>query len=410
MARFSAPRKKDVMMNSKIKSAGLAVLSAAVLFTGCGKLDQNATLVTIKNGDTTDTISLGYGNFAARYQQSMYDQYLLSYYGEGMWSSDMTGSGTTMQDETKESVLDELEKQYLAKAHAADYNVSLSDDQKKAIEDAAEKFMADNSDETIKVLGATTDIVKEYLENRTYYSLVEKAAKEAADPDISEEDTWMRSFTYVLFDTNGKKDDDGNTVEYTEEEIANLKSQAEDLSKSEDFDGDVEKLGVTTSKYSYLKGEKEDDTMDMAIIKAAEKLGEGDVSSVIEIDGAGYYVLRLDQDHDEDASASKRAALQTEAFEKLMDTWKEEITWTVDEDLWKKVEFDTLFKAPEKEEEETPETTTDATEATEETTEETAEESTEEVTEESTEETVEESTEETTEDSTEETTEESDAE
>lgn len=395
------------MMNSKIKSAGLAVLSAAVLFTGCGKLDQNATLVTIKNGDTTDTISLGYGNFAARYQQSMYDQYLLSYYGEGMWSSDMTGSGSTMQDETKDSVLDEIEEQYLAKAHAADYNVSLSDDQKKAIADAAAKFMADNSEETIKVMGATEDIVKEYLENRTIYTLVEKAAKEAANPDISDKDTWMRSFTYVLFDTNGKKDEDGNTVEYTDEEIANLKSQAEDLSKSEDFDGDVEKLGVTTSKFSYLKGEKEDDTMDMKIIKAAEKLGEGDVSSVIEIENVGYYVLRLDKDHDEDASENKREALQAEAFTKLMDTWKAEITWTVDEDQWKKVEFDTLFKAPENEEGET-------TEATETTTEETVDDSSEAV-EETTEEATEEATEETTEDeieedSTEETTEESDAE
>ncbi|SEA11631.1 foldase protein PrsA [Pseudobutyrivibrio sp. ACV-2] len=400
------------MMNFKIKSAGLAALSAAVLLTGCGKLDQNATLVTIKNGDTTDTISLGYGNFAARYQQSMYDQFLLSYYGEGMWSSDMTGSGSTMQDETKDNVLDEIENQYLAKAHAADYNVSLTDDQKKAIADAAAKFISDNPEETIKEMGATEDIVKEYLENRTYYTLVEKAAKEAADPDISEKDTWMRSFTYVLFDTNGKKDEDGNTVEYTEEEIANLKSQAEDLSKSEDFDKDAEKLGVTTSKFSYLKGEKEDDTMDMKIIKAAEKLNEGDVSSVIEIEDVGYYVLRLDKDHDEDASANKRSALQTEAFTKLLDTWKAEITWTVDEDQWKKVEFDTLFKAPEKEEEESTETTESTEATTETTTEETVEddsEKVEETTEETTEET-EETTEEQNEDSTEETAEESDAE
>lgn len=394
------------MMNAKIKSVGLAALSAAVLFTGCGKLDQNATLVTIKNGDTTDTISLGYGNFAARYQQSMYDQYLLSYYGEGMWSSDMSGTGSTMQDETKDSVLDEMEKQYLAKSHAADYNVTISDEQKKAIKDAAAKFIADNSEETVKVVGATADIVEEYLENRTYYSLVEKAVKEAADPDISEADAWMRSFSYVLFDTNGKKDDDGNTVEYTEEEIANLKSQAEELSKSDDFDGDAEKLGVTTSTYAYLKGEKEDDTMDMKIIKAAEKLGEGDVSSVIEIDGVGYYVIRLDKDHDEEASANKRLALQTEAFEKTMDKWKEEITWTVDEDLWKKVEFDTLFKAPEKEE---TEATTESTETTkEESTEESVEDTTE-VTEETTEESTEDASEEAG-DSTEETTEESDAE
>lgn len=348
------------MNNGKIKSLGLATLSAAVLFTGCGnKLDQNATLVTIKNGDTTDTISLGYGNFVARYQQSMYDQYLLSYYGEGMWQQDMTGSGSTMQEDTKDGVLDDLETQYLAKAHAADYGVSLTDEQKKSIEEAAAKFMTDNSEETVAAIGATEDILKEYLENRTIYALVEKAAKEEADADITDDQCWMRSFTYVLFDTTGKKDDEGNVTEYTEEELENLKTQAEDLTKSEDFDGDVEKLGVTTSTYSYLKGETEDTTMDMSIIKAAEGLKEGEISSVVTVDGVGHYVIRLDKDHDEEASTSKRSSLQADAFNTLMDSWKDNITWTVDEDAWAEVKFDTLFKAVEKETEETTEDTTE---------------------------------------------------
>ena len=117
-----------------------------------------------------------------------------------------------------------------------------------------------------------------------------------------------------------------------------------------------------------------------------------------------------DKDHDEDASANKRSALQTEAFTKLLDTWKAEITWTVDEDQWKKVEFDTLFKAPEKEEEETTEATEATSEETVDESSEAVEETTEETTEEVTEETTEEPTAEQNEDSAEETTEESDAE
>ena len=67
------------MNKRKLKTACIAALSATMLLTGCGKLNGNADLMTIKNGDKTETISLGYANFAARYQQSMYDQYLLSY-------------------------------------------------------------------------------------------------------------------------------------------------------------------------------------------------------------------------------------------------------------------------------------------------------------------------------------------
>lgn len=359
------------MVKAHLKTACVTALSAAVLLSGCSKFDSNATVVTIKNGDATDTISLGYANFAAKYQQSMYDQYLLSYYGEGMWSQDMSGQGKTLQDETKEGVLEEIESQYLAKAHAADYDIKLTDDQTKAIEKAAKKFIKDNPEDTIKEMGATEEYVKQFLEYRTYYNLVSEAAKTAAEPDITEDDCWMRTFTYVVFDTTGKKDEEGNVEEYTEEEIANLKKQAEELAQTTDFDGDVEKLGVTTQNYSYLKGETEDSSMDMSIITAAEALKEGAVSSAIEIDGVGYYVLRLDKDHDEDSSENKKESLKTEAFNTLMDSWKEAITWTVNDEEWAKVEFTNHFKAVEKEEE-----------ATEETTEETTEESTEEASEE----------------------------
>jgi foldase protein PrsA len=361
------------MNKRQVKTACIAALSASVLLSGCGKINPNETLVTIKNGDKTETISLGLANFAARYQQSMYDQFLLSYYGEGMWNSDMTGSGSTLQEETKDGVLTDLEDQYVAKMHASDYNVSLSDEQEKAIDDAVDKFLADNDEESLKIMGATKDTVKEYLEYRTYYNLVGDAAKKEADKDITEDDCWMRSFTYVLFKTTGNTDEDGKTVELTDEEITDLKANAKALSVAEDFDAEVEAQGLTTSTYSYLKGETEDSTMDISIIEAAEGLKEGEVSSVIEVTDAGYYVIRLDKDHDTEASDNKRTSLQTEKFNELVSSWKEEIEWTVDEKVWEKVKFDTLFKAVEKED--TKESTEEGTEEkTEETTEEPAEE------------------------------------
>ena len=394
-------------MNRKmVKTAGLTALSAVVLMTGCGKINPNETLVTINTGDAKDTISLGYGNFAARYQQSMYDQYLLSYYGEDMWKSDMSGSGSTLEEDTKDGVLEDMESQYLTKLHASDYGVELTEDQKNDIAKAAKKFISDNSKESLEAMGATEEYVKEYLEYRTYYSLVSAAAKEASDADIKDEDCWMRTFTYVLFDTTGKKDEEGNVTEYTDDEIAELKTQAKELSTSEDFDAKVEELGLTTQNYSYLKGESEDNTMDMSIISEAEKLKEGEQSGVIVVDGVGFYVIKLTADHDEDASQTKRESLQSEAFDKLLDEWKEAITWKVNDKAWEKVKFDSLFKAPETEESKEDDTTTESTENT------TATESTEEVTEETNQEeaTADGETEEASEETTDETTDETEAE
>ena len=366
MTKYGFEAQEDRIMNTlRVKSVGMAAVAATVLFTGCGKLNPDATLVTINTGDgSKDTITLGYGNFAAKYQQSRYDQFLLGYYGESMWSSDMSGTGSTLEDDTKEGVMTDIEEQYLAKLHASDYGITLTDEQNTAIADAAAAFMSANAKESLDVMGATEEYVKQYLEYNTYYSLVSAAAKEAADADIKDEDCWMRTFTYVAFDTTGKTDETGALVEYTEDEIADMKAQAKELSEAKDFDATVEELGVQGQTFSYLKGETEDDTMDMSIITAAESLSEGDVSDVIEVDGVGYYVIRLDSDHDETASQQKRESLQSEAFDKLMETWKAAITWTVDEKAWAKVEFgNKLFKAPEVEEstEDSEDTTTDTT-------------------------------------------------
>ena len=239
-------------------TACAGALIAAMSLTGCGSINPDATVVTINNGE--DTITLGYANFAARYQQSMYDQYLISYYGEHMWTTETGDDGETMEDETKESVLDDMEEQYLCKKHAADYGVTITDDEEAAMTEAAAKFIADNPEETINMMGATEEYVRQYLEYRTYYSKVSQAVKEAADVSaatVTDEDTADEDTTEEATDT--------------------------DLEDSDEEEVTVEEL-------------------------------------------------------------------QQDYFDDMMDSWKEETTWKVDEGQWKKVKFDDLFKTIETEE------------------------------------------------------------
>lgn len=336
------------MKTQKFVAAALATMfGASVIMTGCGSIDSNATLITINGGE--QTVSLGYGNFAARYQQALYDQYLLAYYGEGMWTSEMSDSGENFQEDVKADVIDTIEDEYLCKAHAAEYGVELTSDDEAAIAAAADKFLAANPENTLKALGATDEIVKQFLENRTYYTLVSKAAKESAGIQVSDDECWQRTFSYVRFDTTGSKDADGNLVEYTDAEVAELLVNASQLAAADDFDATAEALGVNVSTHSYTKGSTED-SFDEAVISAAEKLKkEGSVSDVIDVEGDGYYVLRLDADHDTDASESKRQSLTTtrenEFFTELLQSWKDETTFSVDEKAWSNVEFGTLFSA-----------------------------------------------------------------
>ena len=139
------------MFRNRIAKAAAGVLAAAVLLAGCGGIDKTATLVTINGGE--DTITLGYGNFAARTAQAQYDLVYRMFYGDSYWSQ-AVGEGT-METMVKEDVLTAIEDQYLLRQHAADYGVSLNEEQTDAIDSAVAEFLADNTKEGLAQLGAT---------------------------------------------------------------------------------------------------------------------------------------------------------------------------------------------------------------------------------------------------------------
>ncbi len=383
-------------MNKKIFAKTCAgAMAASVLFTGCGSLNPSATAIKINTGDSTDTISLGYINFVAQYQTAIYDSFFMSYYGEGYMNQDLTSSGSTMGESTIDSVVEDLEEQYLCKLHASEYDVELSDDDNTAIADAAAAFISDNDQESLDAMGATEDYVKAYLEYRTYQTRVEAAVKEAADAEVTDDECWQRTFSYVLFDTSASQDEDGVVQEKTDDELVELKAQAKQLanaSSSEDFDSIADELGVTASTYSYTKGEEEDDTLDMSVIEAAEALTEGAISDVIDVEGTGYYVLRLDADHDEEASETERQTLieekQSDFYNTTLEGWKADVTWNAVDKQLDKITFTNHYTEPE-----TTEETTEDTSATDTSAEETTDDTTVEETAEDT------SVEETTEDS-----------
>ena len=174
-------------MKNRVFKMCAVVLASVALLAGCG-INQNATLITITNDGSMDSISLGYGNFVARYTQAMYDGYYGSVLSDGFWNNDMYGNGNTMEEDTKDSVLDEMKTYYLCKAHASDYGVELTDEQVAAIDAAAKQFMKDNGDRAIEELGAKEDYVRDYLTYRTYYVLVKEAVDAQAPEDTKETD------------------------------------------------------------------------------------------------------------------------------------------------------------------------------------------------------------------------------
>lgn len=335
------------MKSGKTLAAVTALaVSAAVVFAGCGNgMNKNAVLVDINKGtDGEDSISLGYGNFYAKYTQLLYDGSYAAYFGSDMWSRDMYGNGSTFEEDVKSAVVNQMEEEYLLKLHAGDYGVALSDDEKKAIDKAAADFMEDNSNKAVKTMGATKEYVAQMLTYATYATKVTDAVKAEAEVEVSDEDAAQRTFTYVLLSTESQTDESGNTVAVTEDDMSKLLEKAQIISNAADFEKTAKDLGTEVSTYSYGKNES---SMDAKVIAAADSLQEGQVSGVVRVENKGYYVIRLDKAFDEEATASEREKLEeeqrSEHYQSVVEGWKEGFTWELDEEQWAKVGFDVPF-------------------------------------------------------------------
>ena len=358
-------------MKKFTKAFGAVALSGALLLGGCGSLKADSALIS---ADGKDIVSVGVGNFAARYSQATMDTMFGAYMGNTYWNTASGDDEKTPADSTKEQTIDELKERYLAQTHAADYGVEISADDKTAITEAAKKFIEANDQEALDQIGATQEIVEEYLTGITYYSRVRDAFFEKTDVEVTDEEAIQSKISYVKFSLEGTEtDEDGETVELTDEEKNIKKASAEIVSGSEDFDKAVTSEGETVQTYSYTASmdPSEDESMGEEVIAAAQALKEGEVSKVIETDDA-YYVIRKDADNDEESTTSKRKSLteekKSDKFEEQMDEWKDAVKWKVNESQWKLVKFYSRFT------QKAAESTDDSTESTE-STEESSEES-----------------------------------
>lgn len=329
----------------RVKKLAAVLLSGilAVSAMGCGSgVDKNAVVATL---DETD-VTLGVANFAARLQQATYDDFYVSYFGEEVWSSDLTGTGTTMEDSVKDSVMTSLQEMYTLQAHMDDYGVTLTDEEKAAITEAATTFIEANEKDALDALGADQAIVEEYLTLLTIQNKMHAAIIADADTNVSDEEANTSAYSYVRVSKTSYTDAEGNTVEYTEDELTELATTV-DAFAAEAQEGTMEDAaetyGYTVSTGTFTA---EDSNLDAAVLSALQSLDEGAVSDKVDTDSY-YYVVRLDAKTDADATEQTRESIisdrQSALYEEVLTGWEETHTWTVKEKVWEKVTFDNLF-------------------------------------------------------------------
>ncbi len=345
----------------------LPLLLAAVLgvsaLTGCGNsIDANKAGATLDG----EEISLGFMNFMAKYQQAIYDGQFSSMFGEqqDMWSQDLFNEGTNTETSVKNNVSDDIEEYYLLEKHMSDYKVEITDAELSAMDEAADKFMKDNSRKAIKQLGATKEYVKEMLRLSTIQTKMRDAIYAEVDTNVTDEEAAQKTISYVQVGCKSTTDEDGKTVDYTEEEKASIKQQVEAFkdSASDDFKSAAETAGYTVSNASFGEND-ESSTLDESVIEAANKLKEGEISEVITTDD-NYYVVRMDSTFDKEATETKKKSIVTDRksdhYTEICDGYKEKSEYVLNEEEWAKVKFDKLFSIKVTETEEAADETEDS--------------------------------------------------
>ena len=325
-----------------------AVLVMAGVFgvscmTGCsGSIDTEAVVATVGGED----ITLGVANFYARMQQGQYETYYASMMGttpEEMWTQEYT-EGTTLEQETKDGVLEMLEDLYVISQHAVDYEVSLTEDETDAIADAAAKFEEDNTDEAKEAVSGYRKDVEKLLELLTIQTKMDSAMKEGVDEEVSDEEAAQKSMQYVYFSFT-TTDDSGNSTEMTDEEKEELRTTAQEfddqIKNGEDFAGAAESAGADVQTTTF---DSESTSPDADLIAAVDALeAEGDVTDVIETD-SGLYVAEVTSLLDRDATDQEKENIveqrRQDQYDSLLEEWREAADITVNEKVWDKVDFE----------------------------------------------------------------------
>lgn len=318
----------------------LAGLLAAGSLTGCGSLEDSDVVATVNDTD----ITAGVANFYARYTQAQYETYYAGYMGDDMWSGEGE-EGETYQDTVKDSILESLENMYLMEEHMDEYEVSLSDEEKNSIKEAASQFDESNGLAEKEKVSGSTDNVERVLELLTIQKKVQDAVEAGADTEVSDEEAAQKSMQYVVFPFS-TTDEEGNSVDLTDEEKEALRATAESFAAgaagAADFAAYATEQGQTSQDATF---DGETTTLPAQLVEAADALDEGGTTGLVEGDN-GYYVARVTSLLDREATDAKKQEIvsqrQQELLNDTVDGWREDADIEVHERVWDKIDFTTL--------------------------------------------------------------------
>lgn len=263
-----------------------------------------------------------------------------------MWTKNAS-DGKTYEESIKETLLDDLKNMALLEKHMKDYDVKLTKADKKAINDAAEEFDKANSQKKKDKVSGSEENVKRVMTLMVIEQKMRSAIVAEANVNVTDEEAVQKHMQYVEFDyTTSSDSSDSSDTTVSDDEKKQVKEKAtafaEGAKTAEDFASYATEQGTEAKDATF---DSDSVSPSKEVVKAADKLGEGELTGVVESDTA-CYVAKVTSLNDEAATETKKQSLLTEKqdkyYKKVLKKWKKEEKITVHKGTWNKIDFTKL--------------------------------------------------------------------
>jgi foldase protein PrsA len=230
-----------------------------------------------------------------------------------------------------------------------DYKVSLTAEDEAKIKEVAQTFIQNNTAEALKEMGATEEYVLEMLRLYTMQAKMYYAIIEETDREVKDEDANMRGYSYIKIALDGKYDDKGKFVKYTDAEVLKIETDAKKMEnelEESSLEDVAKKYGYKVETGSYATKAAADILGEKTLYNKLEKLKQGETSEMLEFDKAIYFI-RIDNDTDEKATKEKREAIikerETKLYNDKITEWQKNDSWKANDKVIAKIDFHHIF-------------------------------------------------------------------
>lgn len=265
-------------------------------------------------------------------------------FGENIWNVPIvteTLSTTTVGNAYKETILARIAQIKAMNLLAADYNLTLSDEELDKTSEAADEYFRSLNAEEIKTMGISISTINQLYREFAVADKLYKNITEGVHPEISDDEARAVSVKTILIKTYSMTPQ-GTRIDFTRAQKEEAYNRAVDalikINTGTDFDivaADYNEDAEST--YSFGRG-----VMPESFENAAFNLDTDEVSDIIETE-YGYHIIKCVSSFDRDETDANKAGIlkriQQDEFNGIYNEFVKGLTTNLNAPLWESVSY-----------------------------------------------------------------------